>query len=162
MGFIQEREFASSDDYATRMHKLVLTFSRKFWFFFAGILFFTAFFSILAAPGSWWISEEWEFELTNLLTWGIIPRTIVQAIIGGIIFSLLLRGVRAFSPVCRFLMLLFALAPLVLHIYLGTPLSGILVTALLVLFVYLNLLHADLQMAFRRQQRAALRTAPSV
>jgi hypothetical protein len=29
------------------MRKLVLTFSRKFWFFFAGVLFFTAFFSIL-------------------------------------------------------------------------------------------------------------------
>lgn len=162
MGFIQERDFASSDDYATRMRKLVLTFSRKFWFFFAGVLFFTAFFSILVEPGSWWISEEWEFERTNLITWGIIPRTIVQAVIGGVIFALLLRGVRAFSSICRVLMLLLSLAPLVLHIYLGTPLSGILITGLLVLFVYLNLLHADLKDAFGRQHRAELRTAPIV
>jgi branched-chain amino acid transport system permease protein len=162
MGFIQERDFASSDDYATRMHKLVLTFSRKFWFFFAAVLFFTAFFSILVAPGSWWLSEEWEFELTNLVTWGILPRTLVQAVIGGIVFSLLLLGVRAFSPICRFFMLLLSLAPLVLHIYLGTPLSGILVAALLVLFVYVTLFDTALRRAFRRQHRAALRTAPSV
>jgi len=162
MGFIQERDFASADDYPTRMRKLVLTFSRKFWFFFAGVLVFTAFFSILAEPGSWWISETWEFEGTNLLTWGIVPRTLVQALIGGIIFSLLLRGVRTFSPICRFLMLLLALAPLALHLYLGTPLSGILIAALLVLFVYLNLLHTDLKAAFGRQHRAELRAAPSV
>jgi hypothetical protein len=31
-----------------------------------------------------------------------------------------------------------------------------------VLFVYLNLLHPDLNAAFGRQHRAALRTAPSV
>ncbi len=162
MGFIQDRDFASADDYPTRMRKWVLTFSRKFWFFFAGVLVFTAFFSILAQPSSWWISEEWEFELTNLITWGIIPRTIVQAIIGGIVFSLLLRGVRAFSPISRLLMLLGSLAPLALHLYLGTPLSGVLISALLVLFVYLNLLHADLKAAFGPQQRAELRTAPSV
>ncbi len=162
MGFIQEREFTSSDDYATRMRKLVFTFSRKFWFFFAGVLVFTAFFSILVDPASWWISEEWEFELTNLITWGIIPRTIVQAVVGGIVFSLLLRGIQAFSPICRFLMLILSLAPLALHIYLGTPLSGILVSALLILFVYLNLLHEDLKEAFGRQNRTELRAALSV
>jgi hypothetical protein len=59
-------------------------------------------------------------------------------------------------------MLLFALMPVVLHIYLGTPLSGILISALLTLFVYVNLLQADVRQAFGRQHRAELRAVPSV
>jgi branched-chain amino acid transport system permease protein len=162
LGFIQERDFASTDDYATRMHKAVNVLARKFWFFFTGMLFFTAFFSILLEPGAWLISEEWEFELTVIQTWGIVPRTILQAVAGVIIFSAILRGVKAFSQTCRRLMLLFALAPVVLHIYLGTPLSGILISALLTLFVYVNLFQADVRQAFNRQHRAELRAVPSV
>jgi MFS family permease len=162
LGFIQERDFASTDDYATRMHKAVNMFARKFWFFFIGMLFFTAFFSILLEPGSWLLSEEWEVELTAIQTWGIVPRTILQAAVGVLIFSAILRGVKAFSQTCRLLMLLFALAPVVLHIYLGTPLSGILISALLTLFVYVNLFQADVRQAFGRQHRAELRAVPSV
>jgi hypothetical protein len=162
LGFIQERDFASADDYATRMHKAVRVFARKFWFFFAGMLFFTAFFSILLEPGSWLLSEEWEFELAAIQTWGIVPRTLLQAVVGVIIFSAILRGVKAFSQTCRLLMLLVSLTPVGLHIYLGTPLSGILISALLTLFVYVNLLQADVRQAFGRQHRAELRAVPSV
>lgn len=160
MGFIQERDIASTDDYATRMQKTMTQFSRKFWFFFAGTLFFTAFFSLLLSPASWWISEEWEFALLDLRTWGIVPRTFVQAVIGFLIFVSLLRGVRAYSQVCRVLVLLLSLLPLVLHIYFGTPLSGILIAALWVLFTYYNLLQTEVQQAFG-SHRAELRTAVS-
>lgn len=162
LGFIQERDFASTDDYAMRMHKAVNVFARKFWFFFAGMLFFTAFFSILLDPGSWLISEEWEFELTAIQTWGIVPRTLLQAVLGALIFSAILRGIKAFSQTCRLLMLLFSLTPVVLHIYLETPLSGILISALLTLFVYVNLFQADVRQAFGRQHRAELRAVPGV
>ena len=124
MGFIQERDIASTDDYVTRMQKTMTQFSRKFWFFFAGTLFFTAFFSLLLAPASWWISEEWEFALLDLRTWGIVPRTIVQAVIGYLLFLPLLRGIRAYSQICRVLVLLLALAPLALHIYFGHTIVG--------------------------------------
>ena len=35
MGFIQSRDIASADDYATRMRKSMAEFKRKFWYFFA-------------------------------------------------------------------------------------------------------------------------------
>jgi hypothetical protein len=68
MGFIQARDTASTDDAATRVHKAMGEFSRKFWYFFAATLFFTAFFRILQAPDTW--------KTTVLLT-------AAQAIIGG-------------------------------------------------------------------------------
>ena len=68
MGFMQQRDVASTDDYATRMGKAVSEFSRKFWYFFGAMIFFTAFFGLLLTPGSWWISEEWEFALVDLRT----------------------------------------------------------------------------------------------
>ena len=34
MGFIQSRDIASADDYATRMRKSMAEFKRKFWYFF--------------------------------------------------------------------------------------------------------------------------------
>ncbi len=158
MGFIQERDLTSGDDYATRMRKTMDQFARKFWYFFCGTLFFTALFAVLLMPESWLISEEWDFALLDLRTWGIVPRTMAQAVIGLIIFPPLLRGVRAFSQVSRLLLLAFPVLPLGLHIYLGTPLSGLIITGLWALFIYYNLLQADVRHAFRRESRAVLQT----
>ncbi len=162
MGFMQQRDVASTDDYATRMGKAVSEFSRKFWYFFGAMIFFTAFFGLLLTPGSWWISEEWEFALVDLRTWGVVPRTLIQAIIGLIIFRPLLSRFRAFSPTCRLLLLFFPLLFLALHIYLATPLSGIIVVVLWTMFVYYNLLQAEVRQAFGQQHGAALRTASGI
>ena len=53
MGFIQSRDIASADDYATRMRKSMAEFKRKFWYFFVGMLVFSGFFMILKAPEMW-------------------------------------------------------------------------------------------------------------
>jgi branched-chain amino acid transport system permease protein len=162
IGFIQEHNVASTDEYAIRMRKAVNEFARKFWYFFYALLFFTAFFSILQAPDSWWTSAEWEFSWREIFTWGIVPRTLAQGVIGLLIIPLLLRGFKAFSPLARFLVLLFPIFPLALHIYLHTPLSGIMIAALWAVFVYTNLLRADFRQAFRRPYRTDLRVAASV
>jgi hypothetical protein len=73
-----------------------------------------------------------------------------------------LRGLKAFSPLSRFLVLLFPLLPLALHIYLRTPLSGIMIAALWAVFVYTNLLRADVRQAFRQPYRTDLRVATGV
>jgi hypothetical protein len=159
IGFIQEHNVANTDEYATRMRKVVNEFARKFWYFFYAMLFFTAFFSILQAPDSWWTSAEWEFAWGELYTWGIVPRTLVQGVVGLLIIPPLLRGLKAFSPLARFLTLLFPILPLALHIYLRTPLSGIMITALWAVFVYTNLLRVDVRQAFRQPYRTDLRVA---
>ncbi len=159
MGFIQSRDLASGDDYTTRMQKTMDEFSRKFWYFFTGALVFTAFFSILLSPASWLVSDEWDFVLFDLRTWGIVPRTVVQGIVGAIIVAVLLRGLKIYSPTMRWLLLLFPIGPLAFHIYLGTPLSGLLVVALWGLFIYYNLLQRDVKRAFDRSTRATLSTA---
>ena len=53
MGFIQSRDIASADDYATRMRKSMAEFKRKFWYFFVAVLVFSGFFMILKAPEMW-------------------------------------------------------------------------------------------------------------
>lgn len=161
LGFIQSRDLASGDEYAVRMRKMMDEFARKFWYFFIGALFFTGFFSILLTPGSWLISEEWEFAVLDPLTWGVVPRTILQAVIGGMIVSVLLRGLKTYSPICRWLLLLFPIAPLALHIYLATPLTGLLVVLLWGLFIYYNLLQRDVKLAFQHTTRASLLAAVS-
>jgi branched-chain amino acid transport system permease protein len=157
MGFIQSRELASNDDYATRMQKTMREFSRKLWYFFAGALFFTAFFRILHDPATWWLGPEEPWTLADPLTWGVVPSTLAQAVVGAIIFAPLLRGLRAFAPTCRWFLLLFPVLPLALHLYLHTPLSGLMIVLLWGVFVYSYLLQADVRRAFRRAQRAALR-----
>jgi branched-subunit amino acid ABC-type transport system permease component len=159
MGFILQRDVASSDDYRTRMQKIIDQFVRKFWLFFAATIVLTAFFSILLEPGSWLISKEWEFALAEPITWGILPRTLAQLIIGLILFPPLLRGLRAFSSICRWLLLVFPVLPLALHIYLGTPLSGLMIVVLWSVFIYTNLLQTDVRQAFNRSHRTELRAA---
>ncbi|MGQ4808811.1 hypothetical protein NKDENANG_02200 [Candidatus Entotheonellaceae bacterium PAL068K] len=161
MGFIQGRDVSSSDDYATRMRKLMDQFVRKFWYFFTAAMALTAFFAILLTPDSWLVSEEWEFAWLDLRTWGIVPRTLVQTVLGVLLLPVLLRGLKAYSLLCRALMFVFPGLPLALHIYLETPNSGILIVLLWGIFVYVNLLQTDVRQAFRRGYRAELRTATS-
>ena len=137
-------------------------FSRKFWYFFVATMVLTAFFSILLSPGSWLVSEEWEFALVDLRTWGLVPRTLLQAVVGVVLLPLLLRGLKAYAPWCRTLMLIFPAVPMALHIYLGTPNSGLLIVLLWGIFIYTNLLQSDVRQAFQPQYRAELHTASSL
>ncbi|MCZ6872907.1 MAG: branched-chain amino acid ABC transporter permease [bacterium] len=159
LGFITISDVASGGDDDVRIRKILDEFTRKFWYFFIGALFFTGFFSILLTPHSWLISDEWDFVFYDPMSWGIVPRTIVQAIVGAIIVKVLLRGLKAFLPLHRWLLLIFPLAPLVLHVYLVTPLSGLLVIVLWGLFTYYNLLQKDVKLAFHPSRRDALSTA---
>ncbi len=153
VGFIQERDTTATDDQATRMAKLMAQFSRKSWYFFIGAVIFTAFFAILQAPDSWWISEDWDFELLSLITWGIVPRSIPQAIIGAALLWWLLRGIAAYQPLHRWLLLAFTVLALALHIYLETPLSGLLIILLWAIFSFYILFQADVRQAFAGGER---------
>jgi len=148
VGFIQSRDVTSGDDPATRMAKLMVQFSRKSWYFFAGAVLLTALFSILQLPDSWLINDEWDFEILSMITWGIVPRTVPQAVVGGAILWWLLSGLRTYQPLHRWLLLVFPVLALILHIYLETPLSGLLVVTLWVIFSFYALLQADVREAF--------------
>jgi branched-chain amino acid transport system permease protein len=145
MGFILARDVSSADDIATRLRKAVSEFRRKFWSFFAAMLFFTGFFRILQAPDAW--------VSTVLLT-------VAQAVVGGLVFPWMLRRFSTFSQVWRLAFLLLPLVPLVLHIALHTPLSGLAIVVLWGVFIYSYLWQADVRGAFGRQHHAALQTAP--
>ena len=153
VGFIQERDTTATDDQATRMAKLMAQFSRKSWYFFIGAVIFTVFFAILQAPDSWWISEDWDFELLSLISWGIVPRTIPQAIIGAALLWWLLRGIAAYQPLHRWLLLAFTVLVLALHVYLETPLSGLLIILLWAIFSFYILFQADVRQAFAGGER---------
>jgi branched-chain amino acid transport system permease protein len=144
MGFIQSRDIASADDYATRMHKSMAEFKRKFWYFFAAVLCLTAFFNILKAPEAW---------ATTLLI------TLAQAAVGFLVLPLMLRQLSTFSQTWRYIFLAFPLLPLALHIMLHTPLSGLTIIILWAVFIYNYLWQADVREAFRGQHHAALHPA---
>jgi hypothetical protein len=164
MGFIQARDTASTDDAATRVHKAMGEFSRKFWYFFAATLFFTAFFRILQAPDTW--------KTTVLLT-------AAQAIIGVVLCPWMLRQLNTFSQKWRVVFLLFPIVPLALHTV-GfvalprvlqtlriavppievTPLSGLMIIVLWAVFIYNYLWQAEIREAFGQPQRAALAIVP--
>jgi branched-chain amino acid transport system permease protein len=144
MGFIQSRDIASADDYATRMRKSMAEFKRKFWYFFVGMLVFSGFFMILKAPEMW--------GRTLLLT-------LLQAVVGVLVFPWMLRQLSTFAPLWRWVFLVFPLAPLALHIMLHTPLSGLMVIVLWTVFIYSYLWQAEVREAFRGQRQAELQTA---
>ncbi len=148
VGFIQERDENAADDMAVRMAKLMAQFSRKSWYFFLGAVGFTLFFSILQTPASWWISEDWDFELLSLITWGMLPRSILQLVVGVAIMWWLLRGIRSYQPLHRWLLLAFSVLSLFLHVYLETPLSGLLLVFLWVVYSFYCLFEADTRQAF--------------
>ncbi len=148
VGFIQERDDSLGDDMATRMAKMMAQFSRKSWYFFGGAVGFTAFFTILQAPASWLISEDWDFELLSLITWGLVPRTVLQIVVGAAVLWWLLRGIRAYQPLHRWALLAFTILSLFLHIYLETPLSGLILVFLWVIYSFYILLQPDARQAF--------------
>ena len=145
MGFILARDTASTDDYATRVHKTMAEFRRKFWYFFAATLFFTGFFRLLQAPDAW---------LATVFLTG------AQAVVGGLLCLWMLRQLRTFAPLWRLVCLVFPLLPLGLHIALHTPLSGLMIVVLWGVFVHSYLWQAEMRAAFSAQQRAALHTLP--
>jgi hypothetical protein len=145
MGFIQARDTASTDDYATRVHKAMAEFRRKFWYFFAAMLFFTGFFRLLQAPDTW---------LTTVLL------TAAQALVGTVLCAWMLRQLTTFAPVWRLLFLLFPLLPLALHIALHTPLSGLTIIVLWAICIHSYLWQVEIRAAFGAAHRAALSIAP--
>jgi branched-chain amino acid transport system permease protein len=147
MGFIQAREASSADTYTVRMHKTLNEFRRKFWFFFAAALFFTAFFSILQDPDTWL---------------RVALRSVGQLAIGGLIFPWMLRGLSTFSKGWRVVFLLFPILPIGLHVYLHTPLSGLMIVALWAVFIYSYLMQAEVKAAFGQTPLTDLHTTSSV
>jgi branched-chain amino acid transport system permease protein len=144
MGFIQSRDIASADDYATRMHKSMAEFKRKFWYFFGAVLFLTGFFSVLKSP------DDWVAALLIMLA---------QAAVGLVLFPWMLRQLSAFSQPWRLFFLLLPPIFLALHIKLHTPLSGLMIIVLWAVFIYNYLWQAEVRAAFRGQHRAELRAA---
>jgi branched-chain amino acid transport system permease protein len=144
MGFIQSRDIASADDYATRMRKSMAEFKRKFWSFFAAMLVFSGFFMILKAPETW--------VVTLLIT-------LAQAAIGVLLFPWMLRQLSTFAQGWRVVFLVFPLAPLALHIMLQTPLSGLMLIVLWTVFIYRYLWQAEVREAFRGRHHAELQPA---
>ena len=156
MGFIQGRESTGDDDYAERMRKTMNEFARKFWYLFLGSLSFCAFFAILNTPDSWLTSEELNFEMFSLISWGIVPRTALQLAVGIGVFAVLVRGVRAYSPLYRWLLLVLCLPVLALNIYLETPLSGLLLVFLWIVYLYFFLNQPDIRLVFHPDSRREL------
>jgi hypothetical protein len=134
MGFIQSPDAASTDDTATRLRKTMAEFRRKFRYFFVAMLVFTTFFLILKDPAAW---------VTTLLV------TAGQAVVGALLFPWMLRRLATFAPGWRLAFLVFPVVPLVLHILLRTPPSGLLIVALWGVFIHVHLWRADVRAAFR-------------
>jgi branched-chain amino acid transport system permease protein len=155
MGFIQERDVGSGDDQATRTAKVLRLFRRKSWMFFPGALFFTTFFSILHTPSAWLLPRGREFALFALTSWGIVPCALLQLVVGAAVLALLLRRVERFNRIDGVLLLALPVAALALHIHLGTPLSGLLVVLLWIVFTLYSLGQPEFRRAYRLGRPAA-------
>jgi len=143
VGFIQERDVNSGDDGAARAAKTLRQFRRKSWMFFGGALLFTTFFSILHTPAAWLLPRARVFDLLSLPTWGIVPCTLLQLAVGGSLLWLLLRRADRFNAIDGLLLLALPVAALALHVWLSTPLSGLLIVLLWVVFTVYALVHPD-------------------
>ena len=137
MGFIQSRDIASSDDEATRVRKAIDELRRKFWYFFAATVFFTAFFTFLKAPDSW--------HHTALVA-------ALQIGCGALLGPWMLRQLATFSPLWRWVFLVFPVLPLALHIGLRTPNSGLVIVLLWAIFLYSYLWQPEMRQAFRHRR----------
>jgi branched-chain amino acid transport system permease protein len=133
MGFVQERDVSSGDDQATRIAKLLRQFRRKSWMFFSAALLFATFFTILHTPGAW------------LRT---VAYALLQFAVGAVLLWLLLRHTERFNPINGVLLVALPIGALALHVYLGTPLSGLLIVLLWVVFTVYSLCQADLRYAY--------------
>jgi branched-chain amino acid transport system permease protein len=138
LGFIQQRDVASTDDADTRVRKTLDEFRRKFWYFFIAVLLFTSFFRVLQAPAAW--------QKTGLLL-------VAQGALGGTLCAWLLRQLSARVQIWRVIVLLFPLLPLALHITWRTPLSGLMSIVLWTVFIYHYLWQAEIRAAFRSESR---------
>jgi hypothetical protein len=145
MGFILARDMSSADDRATRLHKMMAEFRRKFWYFFVAALFFSGFFNLLKAPEAW-------------VTTGLV--TAAQALVGVVLFPWMLRRLSTFSRLWQLMFLLLPFVFLALHIALGTPLSGLTIIVLWGVFIYSYLWQAEVRSAFGQQHHVRLQTAP--
>jgi branched-chain amino acid transport system permease protein len=148
VGFIQERDVGSGDDHATRTGKLLRLFRRKYWMFFGGALLFATFFTILHSPGAWLLPRARAFSLFSLATWGIVPCALLQLAVGGAVLWLLLRHADRFSRTSGVMLMALPIAALALHVYLGTPLSGLLIVLLWAIFTVYSLCQADIRHAY--------------
>ncbi len=157
VGFIQEREVNSGDDRPTRLAKMMRQFRRKSWMFFGGALLFTTFFAVLHTPAAWLLPRARIFDLFSLPTWGIVPCALLQLAVGGALLWLLLRRADRFNRIDGLLLLALPIAFLALHVWLATPLSGLLIALLWVVFTVYSLSQADFRRAWRigRQAPAA-------
>ena len=77
-----------------------------------------------------------------------MPSTVLQGVVGGAVLWRLLGGLRTYQPLSRWLLLGLPVLMLILHIYLETPLSGLLVVALYAVFSFYALFQADVRQAF--------------
>jgi branched-chain amino acid transport system permease protein len=148
VGFIQERDVKSGDDHATRTAKLLRLFRRKSWMFFLGALLFATFFSILQSPGAWLMPRTREFALLSLASWGIVPCALLQLVLGGAALWQLLRRAERFHRLDGALLLALPAVALALHAYLRTPLSGLLILLLWLIFTIYSLCQADFRRAY--------------
>ena len=110
-------------------------------------------------PASWLVNDEWDFEFLSMISWGIVPRTIPQLVIGGAVLWWLLKGLPTYQPLYRWLLLVLPVLALILHIYLETPLSGLFVVGLWVIYSVYALFQADVRQAFSTGVPAAVETA---
>jgi hypothetical protein len=117
--------------------------------FFLGALFFTTFFSILNSPDAWLLAKGRQFALLSIATWGIVPIALLQLLVGAAVLGLLLRRVDRFNRIDGLLLVALPIAAFALHIHLGTPLSGLLIVLLWVVFTLYSLGQADLRRGYR-------------
>lgn len=148
VGFIQERDIGGGDDHATRVGKLLRLFRRKSWIFFGATVLFGTFFAILQSPGAWLFPRARAFSLFSLATWGIVPCALLQLSVGAAVLWLLLRRADRFNRIAGALLLALPIAGLVLHVYLATPLSGLLIVLLWVVFTVYSLCQGDFRHAY--------------
>jgi len=149
VGFIQERDVGSGDDHATRTGKLLRQFRGKSWMFFAAALSFATFFAILQSPRAWLLPRSREFSLFSMASWGIVPCALLQLAVGAAVLWWLLQRADRFNRIDGVLLLALPIAALALHVYLATPLSGLLIMLLWVVFTVYSLCQADFRHAYR-------------
>ena len=77
-----------------------------------------------------------------------MPVALVQLVVGGALLWLLLRRAERFNRIDGLMLLALPLAALALHVRLGTPLSGLLVVLLWIVFTVYSLGQAEFRRAF--------------
>ncbi|WP_395715128.1 hypothetical protein [Reyranella sp.] len=84
----------------------------------------------------------------SLPTWGIVPCALLQFVVVGAILWLLLRRADRFARLDGALLLVLPVAVLALNVWLGTPLSGLLIVLLWAIFTVYALGQAEFRSAY--------------